>query len=257
MSSNHSNELILDSKLDNLQESSINQFESTKMTKDFKNVLIEDNLQSPSTSQPSHSNIYNINEKEKQSKGANQPPPGYENFNGFSNFSLDLNSLAEQVILSEKEQSKSNLHSNHSYIRPNDWDQRSKGLQKKIDYFLKTQEMRENFRFNSKQFQNYRMKAHEYYTRCIEMLGRHKFNQILVELITLLPDIKKQNELLTEHEKHVNKKTYNLGPSNPATSGEWEIKVDPIEFLVCPTCQQVLGKKDGNVHILSHWSNQD
>jgi len=172
-----------------------------------------------------------------------------------------LNSLAEQVINSDKDQVKEQSYQNHTqekhaYVRPNDWEERSKVLQEKIDLFLKTREMREKFRNNSKQFQNYRIKAHEYYNRCLDLLGRNKLNQILVDLITLLPDIKKQNELLAEHEKHVNKRNYNLGLNKPATSGEWEIKADRVEFLVCPTCQQVLSKKDGNVHILNHCAFQ-
>ena len=200
--------------------------------------------------------------KDEQPKGINQPPPGFkEKSNGVITLSLDLNSLAEQVINSDKDQVKEQSYQNHTqekhaYVRPNDWEERSKVLQEKIDLFLKTREMREKFRNNSKQFQNYRIKAHEYYNRCLDLLGRNKLNQILVDLITLLPDIKKQNELLAEHEKHVNKRNYNLGLNKPATSGEWEIKADRVEFLVCPTCQQVLSKKDGNVHILNHCAFQ-
>ncbi len=94
--------------------------------------------------------------------------------------------------------------------------------------------------------------AVQYYKSCQELLGEN-FNRVFNELLVLLPDTRKQQELLTAHgdfkalekqqqgskPKKSKKKAWQTG----TTSNSLE-----LDCQVCPTCKQVLALKDFNTH---------
>lgn len=103
--------------------------------------------------------------------------------------------------------------------------------------------------------------ASDYHRCCKELLG-DDFNRIFNELLVLLPDTAKQQELLTAHadckaterqtggggggKKNRNKKNAWQSPSTPASAAA------ELDCQVCPTCRQVLAPKDFNTHKMLH-----
>lgn len=102
--------------------------------------------------------------------------------------------------------------------------------------------------------------AAQYHLSCKDLLGDN-FNRIFNELLVLLPDTGKQQELLTAHgdskalEKQssaaVGKKTKNKKNAwqTPTTVSHVAAELD---CQVCPTCRQVLAHKDFNSHKTLH-----
>lgn len=105
--------------------------------------------------------------------------------------------------------------------------------------------------------------AAQYHKSCQELLGDN-FNRVLNELLVLLPDTHKQQELLTAHgdfkaqEKQQggaakakkNKKKTAWQTSSPSLGPE-------LDCQVCPTCRQVLAQKDFNSHKTLHMGGDD
>ncbi|XP_072141850.1 E3 ubiquitin-protein ligase ZNF598-like [Dermacentor andersoni] len=86
--------------------------------------------------------------------------------------------------------------------------------------------------------------ADEYFARCIELFGSEKeFIAIFPELLFLLPDIRKQQELMATFNAHRR--------AQAATSGALP-KGSPVQLLVCATCQQVLSAEDFRSHRTVH-----
>lgn len=88
------------------------------------------------------------------------------------------------------------------------------------------------------------LSADEYFTRCVELFGSEKeFITIFPELLFLLPDIRKQQELMATYNAH--------RKAQAATSGALP-KGPPVQLLVCATCQQVLSAEDFRSHRTMH-----
>lgn len=86
--------------------------------------------------------------------------------------------------------------------------------------------------------------ADEYFARCIELFGSEKeFIAVFPELLFLLPDIRKQQELMATFNAHRR--------AQAATSGALP-KGSPVQLLVCATCQQVLSAEDFRSHRTMH-----
>lgn len=103
------------------------------------------------------------------------------------------------------------------------------------------------------------MSASDYHRCCKELLG-DDFNRIFNELLVLLPDTAKQQELLTAHgdckaterqaggggKKNRNKKNAWQSPPTAASAAA------ELDCQVCPTCRQVLAPKDFINHKTLH-----
>ena len=145
-----------------------------------------------------------------------------------------------------------------SYISPNNFEERNLTLvEEVVDLLHRDQQKFSAFKKISDEFRKGDIRAEDYYKKCLELFdSRTSFHKIFLELITLLPNVKKQNELLAAHEKNLRltrgaipKRTRaDHSNSSGSNSGVWILKTgSSIEdgLLVCPKCQQVLAKKDG------------
>lgn len=81
------------------------------------------------------------------------------------------------------------------------------------------------------------LSGHMYYEQCREVMGKAIFHKILPELLVLLPDIKKQQEVLAAYRK--------------VDGGRGCSTV----FAVCVVCQQVLSQDDYSEHMDNHDQN--
>lgn len=118
--------------------------------------------------------------------------------------------------------------------------------QKLVTYFkdtLNSQEALLEFRHISQKFRDGFYKTQPYYEHCQAAL-KHKFHKVFPELLVLLPDISKQQELYLAHQQHVN------------TMKSEERKALP-KLHVCSKCKQVLVDCDAEAHYKMHDFQKD
>ncbi|KAG8007143.1 hypothetical protein GBF38_023300 [Nibea albiflora] len=151
--------------------------------------------------------------------------------------------------------------SSSGYLVPDDFHQRNLELIQSIRKYLHNDESKFNeFKNYSAQFRQGVLSAAQYHRSCKDLLG-DDFNRIFNELLVLLPDTGKQQELLTAHgdcramekqsgggggKKNKNKKNAWQTPTTAANAAA------ELDCQVCPTCRQVLAPKDFNSHKTLH-----
>ncbi|KAM3863677.1 E3 ubiquitin-protein ligase ZNF598 [Diretmus argenteus] len=151
------------------------------------------------------------------------------------------------------------------YRVPENFQQRNMELIQSIRNYLHNDESEFNqFKNYSGQFRQGLISAVQYHRSCKDLLGEN-FNSIFNELLVLLPDTDKQQELLTAHgdskalekqsgagggKKNKNKKSAWQTPSSVANSNA--AAAAELDCQVCPTCRQVLAPKDFNSHKTLH-----
>ncbi|KFM60131.1 Zinc finger protein 598, partial [Stegodyphus mimosarum] len=146
----------------------------------------------------------------KRPPGFNAPkkrtPPGF-NVNANTAFNseplnISLSSIARQLVIPK--QVKMNGISPDlqeiPYYRPEDYIRRNDTITKRIEELLSDKKSLFNeFKVLSGKFRQNIISAAEYYPKCLEILGEKGFIEIFPELVVLLPDVKKQQELLAVH----------------------------------------------------------
>ncbi|XP_029944471.1 E3 ubiquitin-protein ligase ZNF598 [Salarias fasciatus] len=182
---------------------------------------------------------------------APKPPPG---FTGIPLNSNVVEPAPTAVTLPSKASSS-------GYLVPDDFQQRNLELIQSIRKYLHNDESKFNqFKNYSAQFRQGVISAAQYHRSCKDLLG-DDFNRIFNELLVLLPDTGKQQELLIAHgdskalerqsgggggKKNKNKKNAWQTPAAPASAAA------ELDCQVCPTCRQVLAPKDFNSHKTLH-----
>ncbi|XP_059835553.1 E3 ubiquitin-protein ligase ZNF598 [Hypanus sabinus] len=176
-----------------------------------------------------------------------KPPPG------FTGVPLNSN-ISEPMIPAPKQSSPSS----NNYLIPENFQQRNVELIQSINTFLHNDETKFNkFRTQSGQFRQGLISATEYYKSCREILGEN-FLKIFNELLVLLPDTAKQQELLSAHKdlKIQEKPVPNKSKKNKKNGWQASITVE-LDCQVCPTCRQVLTQKDFVTHKTSHFEDDE
>ncbi|XP_041673360.1 E3 ubiquitin-protein ligase ZNF598 [Cheilinus undulatus] len=181
---------------------------------------------------------------------APKPPPGFTG--------IPLNSNVEPAPSAVNLPPKM---SSNGYLVPEDFHQRNLELIQSIRKYLHNDESKFNeFKNYSAQFRQGVISAAQYHLSCKDLLGDN-FNRIFNELLVLLPDTGKQQELLIAHgdckalekqsgagggKKNKNKKNAWQKPSTADNAAA------ELDCQVCPTCRQVLAPKDFNSHKTLH-----
>ncbi|XP_030067449.1 E3 ubiquitin-protein ligase ZNF598 [Microcaecilia unicolor] len=140
-----------------------------------------------------------------------------------------------------------------SYLVPENFQQRNIHLIQSIKDFLQSDESRFNeFKTYSGKFRQGLISAAEYYRNCRDLLGEN-FKKVFNELLVLLPDTAKQQELLSAHNdfRIEEKQTSNRGKKN---RNVWQTNSTPseLDFSICPSCKQVVAEKDAAAHKTLH-----
>lgn len=115
----------------------------------------------------------------------------------------------------------------HSYIPPPDFEQRNRALVNKFAEALGGAVALENFKVASRAFRDNILNADEFYQHCKTAMGPH-FESLFTDLVALLPDIAKQQELMVGR---------NLESC----------------LEVCATCGQLVAPGDRASHESAHW----
>ncbi|KAM9392011.1 E3 ubiquitin-protein ligase ZNF598 [Pholidichthys leucotaenia] len=150
---------------------------------------------------------------------------------------------------------------NSDYLVPEDFHQRNLELIKSIRKYLHNDDSKFNlFKNYSAQFRQGVLSAPQYHSSCKDLLGED-FNCIFNELLVLLPDTSKQQELLTAHAdcKALEKQSgAGGGKKNKNKKNAWQMPntvvniATELDCQVCPTCRQVLAPKDFSSHKTLH-----
>ncbi|XP_041362656.1 E3 ubiquitin-protein ligase ZNF598-like [Gigantopelta aegis] len=184
----------------------------------------------------------------KSTTASERPPPGFT-----------LSTLMDETI-KPRPLLATTAFENFDYFKPADFSARNAKLVAEVSNLLEhDQELFAQFKSYSGQFRQGSLSAADYYKSCQELLGDDKFNKILSELISLLPDIKKQQELLSVHNQAL--KSGNGNSNKVVRIGGAMSKAQPwdleIAFLTCTVCRQVLVKEDYDEHVAQHTEFSD
>jgi hypothetical protein len=175
----------------------------------------------------------------------------------------ETNSRSNAAATSSAAGVTSSFSAPETFVPPTNFEERNLSLVKEVSDILQDSSKFSAFKKVSNDFRRGETRGDEYYKKCIELFGRNNFGKIFSELITLLPNVRKQNELLSAHEKSVKmsqtavSKTghHHRNDSSSSSSGVWIINNASFTeqgLLVCPSCQQVLAKRDGPEHMSLH-----
>lgn len=182
----------------------------------------------------------------------NKPPPGFvAKSQTKADSDLDEYNLINSMPLSAHLVDFDNF----KYSQPIDFSERNKQLIGEIHSMLADDQFQE-FKALSGEFRKCEIDAEAYFQGCENILGKDSFGVIFPELLALLPDIDRQHELLDvymkrEGLKNDNKdKVINISRKSRNAKGAWT--TTQSGFLTCPTCRQVLLRKDFNSHVSQH-----
>lgn len=100
--------------------------------------------------------------------------------------------------------------------------------------------------------------AAQYYKSCRDLLGEN-FQKIFGELLALLPDTAKQQELLSAHTDFRSREKPPNSKSKKNRKNVWQTSTQQLDLdcCVCPTCQQVLAHGDISSHQALHAARDD
>ncbi|EMP36907.1 hypothetical protein UY3_05887 [Chelonia mydas] len=145
-----------------------------------------------------------------------------------------------------------------SYLIPENFQQRNIQLIQSIKEFLQSDESRFNkFKTHSGQFRQGLISAAEYYQSCRELLGEN-FTKIFNELLVLLPDAAKQQELLSAHNDFRIKEKQGSNKPKKNKKNVWQMdSASDLDCCICPTCQQVLTQQDIASHKALHIEDEE
>lgn len=136
---------------------------------------------------------------------------------------------------------------------PENFRERNLQLIQSIRDFLQSDEARfSKFKSQSGEFRQGVISAAQYYKSCRDLLGEN-FQKIFNELLVLLPDTAKQQELLSAH-THFRGRERPPGTKAKKKKSAWQASARPagLDCCVCPTCQQVLAHGDVSSHQALH-----
>lgn len=176
----------------------------------------------------------------------NKPPPGFgsQHFEACNESTVQYKALPMTADLG-----------NYQYSPPNGFQERNRMLIGTIQSFCAEESTQfSDFKYLSGEFRRSEITASQYYNQCGDILGKENFLEIFPELLALLPDIDKQQELLTVFMQSEcmkkDDKVLKISGKSKSAKGAWT-KTESA-FLTCQTCQQVLGRKDYNDHVSQH-----
>uniref|UniRef100_A0A8D2M8G4 Zinc finger protein 598, E3 ubiquitin ligase n=1 Tax=Zonotrichia albicollis TaxID=44394 RepID=A0A8D2M8G4_ZONAL len=175
-----------------------------------------------------------------------KPPPGFA--------VIPSSTISEPVTTALKE--PKSCHG--SYLIPENFQQRNIQLIQSIKEFLQSDESKFNkFKTHSGQFRQGLISAAQYYKSCRELLGEN-FKKIFKELLVLLPDTAKQQELLSAHNdfRLKEKQSSNKPKKNKKNVWQTDSPAD-LDCCICPTCRQVLTQQDVVTHKALHLEDEE
>ncbi|KAM9209492.1 E3 ubiquitin-protein ligase ZNF598 isoform 2-T2 [Dugong dugon] len=179
-----------------------------------------------------------------------KPPPGFSSF---------LPSPQPACVPSTTTKAPRLTPPPRAYLVPENFRERNLKLIQSIKDFLQSDEARfSKFKSRSGEFRQGVISAAQYYKTCWELLGE-SFQKIFSELLVLLPDTAKQQELLLAHTDFCSHEKPPGTKSKKSKKSAWQASTQTtgLDCCVCPTCQQVLAYGDVSSHQALHAARDD
>lgn len=161
-----------------------------------------------------------------------KPPPGFSNMNAIG--MLNSNCLSNDLTFTNSTGRSYSIRPIIKYHQPDNFSRRNRDLIEKFMTILNNNDVIREFKNYSELFRSGTLPASKYYEHCKCILGTD-FEDVFPELLVLLPDIEKQQELYKEH----------------------TAKSDCKNLLVCDFCKQVVLKSELCNHNVYHNLNDE
>ena len=175
-----------------------------------------------------------------------KPPPGF--FQPIPNGNLILAIASEKEV--EIPGTVASVGSSSEYILPKEGQQRNRLLIESVLCAVDNDADKfQEFKLLSSSFRSSDISGKEYYRRCQSVLGAASFTGIFPELLVLLPNIAKQQELLAAHREVA------TAVRKTCRGTTWHISDDKLSS--CLVCGQVLLLKDLPEHNKRHNLDND
>lgn len=182
------------------------------------------------------------------SSSVGKPPPGFTSVSS-------VPPPAQPHTKPVKEPSFCNM----TYLQPENFQQRNIHLINSIKDYLQSDESKFNeFKSHSGKFRQGLISASEYYKSCRQLLGE-TFSLIFNELLVLLPDNPKQQELLAAHQELRLEQKQGSNKSKKSKKAAWKTDSSSpeLDYSTCPSCRQVLAPQDVAHHKTLHLEDND
>ncbi|KAF5913795.1 hypothetical protein HPG69_002657, partial [Diceros bicornis minor] len=179
-----------------------------------------------------------------------KPPPGFSGL---------LPSPHSACVPSTTTTTKALIPAPRAYLVPENFRERNLQLIQSIKDFLQSDEARfSKFKSHSGEFRQGVISAAQYYKSCRDLLGEN-FQKIFNELLVLLPDTIKQQELLSAHTDFQGRERPPGTKAKKNKKSAWQTSTRQagLDCCVCPTCQQVLAHGDVSSHQALHAARDD
>ncbi|KAF5290869.1 hypothetical protein FQR65_LT11508 [Abscondita terminalis] len=160
-----------------------------------------------------------------------RPPPGFslKPPPGFHRFPLSNNALPNDLTFTSSSGQSYSIIPRQQFFHPPNFKIRNQILIEKFMAVLKNSDEIQQFKVYSDMFRAGEILADNYYDHCQQFMGS-EFNKLFPELLVLLPDVQKQQDLYKIHKGFV--------------------KAKGLE--VCAICEQVVLKGDLRNHLANH-----
>ncbi|XP_051024071.1 E3 ubiquitin-protein ligase ZNF598 [Acomys russatus] len=181
-----------------------------------------------------------------------KPPPGFSSFLPSSHTTCVPSSPTTMKALQLAPTPR-------SYLVPENFRERNLQLIQSIKGFLQSNEASfSKFKSHSGEFRQGMISAAQYYRSCRDLLGEN-LQKIFSELLALLPDTAKQQELLSAHTDFRDREKPPSSKSKKNKKNVWQTNTQQLglDCCVCPTCQQVLAHDDISSHQALHAARDD
>lgn len=162
-----------------------------------------------------------------------KPPPGFSNFN-VSNSNANHGISSNDLTFTNSTGRSYSIRPITKYHQPEKFAQRNRDLIERFMSILNNNEVIREFKKYSDLFRSGTLPADRFYNHCKSLLGS-SFEEVFPELLVLLPDIVKQQELYKVHVRESNAKN----------------------LVVCSACQQVVFRDELKAHNTYHSMNEE
>jgi len=163
-----------------------------------------------------------------------KPPPGFSALNNVAKPPPGFESRQNGLTFTNSTGDIYLIPPGYSYLPPPDFEARNSSLVTKVNEILLNDTNLSEFRMKSASFRNGQLTGDAYFEHCKMTMGEMGMKQVLPELLVLLPDIRKQQELYSVLVKH-----------QVGVTGKTKLEH-------CPVCRQVVMANDIKLHLTSH-----
>lgn len=260
-----------DSNVMNYRSATESSVKESKREKSNAGAKMESTVQKPAMSVPSQpSTIIRSKAPSASSDSSSaRPPPGFAAFPALSSSSAPppgfSSSSAVQPPPPGFSSAANSAASGPEFVQAPNFKQQNRDLVAKIQGFcFGDPGLFGQFKQDSGEFRQNMIPAHEYYRRCMQTLSEENFQSVFNELVALLPDLAKQQELLAAHNSYKASKSKSKAPKDtvlkisntkpPSKSGSkaWKSTGKGESSSICSVCSQIVLARDLAEHMNVH-----